>query len=828
VSPVGEATVRMRPRLTLQTLGRGDGLLGMTPSGPFGPRADQVTVARIEWLYTHPQGHSWARPAPTSVLHARPERLAHFLTDSGQTLPFERDLLAEADALDTLLDSELRPLPDGVLQWRAPQLAQAVSPGGEPLWSLIQEEQFADFWSNHVPALQALGWSVVVRPGFAHQSVPVTTWRLIVSPFNGEVIGKELAAPLPVQPVALSALSQPHGEGSWLITLGIEVDGQRLDLAPLIADLIKRDRRWLKANELADISPTERILLRAPGGKRIETPAAPIKAIVAHMIDLMTDPARLAQPLVLSGWDVPRIEQLREHLAASQADRAGAHGQWQLQGEAGLRQLAHRLAAVGIPQAVSQPAGLKLTLRPYQLQGLAWLQYLRAQRLGGILADDMGLGKTAQALAHLLIEREQGRLDVPALVVMPTSLLFNWQAEAQRMAPGLRVHIWHGPQRQNHAHQLSQHDLILSTYPLLWRDIDTLQAQPFHTIILDEAQTVKNAGSRAAGAVRRIQARHRLCLTGTPLENHLGELWSQFDFLMPGFLGDQRHFQRHWRDPIEKNGETLRAALLAARVRPFILRRRKADVATELPPKTEVIQLVHLEGRQKVLYESVRVAADELVRRAITKQGFQGAQISILDALLKLRQVCCDPWLLKGARPGRTMERAKLDWLRDTLPALVDEGRRVLVFSQFTEMLQLLANLLTDMDCPHLQFTGETPPSARGEVVRAFQAGEVPVLLLSLKAGGVGLNLTAADTVIHLDPWWNPAVARQATDRAHRLGQQQPVTVYQLVVAGSIEERILALQARKDALADSVLGHDPASAAKFSPTDLDQLLAPLD
>jgi superfamily II DNA or RNA helicase len=822
-----DASVRFRPRLTLQTLGRGDGLLGMKPSGPFGPRADQVTIARVEWLYTHPHGHSWATPAPSSVLHARPERRACFMDEHDRERPFERDLAAEADALDVLLDTPLRPLPEGVLQWRAPGLARAVAQPGEPLWSLILEDQFADFWSDQIPLLQAQGWSVIVRPGFAHLSVPVTAWKLIVSPVTGEAGGHELTLDQPLPTAKLQALGQPHGEGSWLITLGIEVEGQRLDLAPLIADLLKRDRRWLKAHELALISPTERILLRAPGGKRIECPAAPLKAIVGHMVDLMTAPGRLDQPFVLSDWDAPRIEHLREQLAASQAERAGPQGQWQLQGEEGLLKLTQRLRAAGSPQPVVPPMGLQVTLRPYQLQGLAWLQYLRAQQLGGILADDMGLGKTAQALAHLLLEKEQGRLDQPALVVMPTSLLFNWQAEARRMAPGLRVHVWHGPERLEAADQLGQHDLILSTYPLVWRDIDALAAQPFHTLILDEAQTVKNAASLAAAAVRRIPARHRLCLTGTPLENHLGELWSQFDFLMPGFLGTMRAFQRQWRDPIEQNGETARAALLASRVRPFILRRRKSEVATELPPKTEVIQRVRLEGKQKALYESVRVAADELVRRALTKQGFEGAQISILDALLKLRQVCCDPWLLKGARLPRSMERAKLDWLLDTLPCLVDEGRRVLVFSQFTEMLQLLAEQLTDKALPHLLLTGQTPPTERGEVVRRFQAQEVPLLLLSLKAGGVGLNLTAADTVIHLDPWWNPAVAAQATDRAHRLGQTQAVTVYQLVVEGSIEERILALQARKSALADSVLGHDPAVAAKFSQADLDALLAPL-
>jgi SNF2 family DNA or RNA helicase len=483
---------------------------------------------------------------------------------------------------------------------------------------------------------------------------------------------------------------------------------------------------------------------------------------------------------------------------------------------------------MGVPQPVKPPNGLMVQLRPYQLEGLAWLQYLRAQNLGGILADDMGLGKTAQALAHILLEKQAGRLDLPALVVLPTSLIFNWQSEAQRMVPGLRVLNRHGPQRDQDAPRMADHDIVLTTYPLLWRDVEVLAQQAFHLLVLDEAQMVKNAASRSSRALRRLRARHHLCLTGTPLENHLGELWAQFDFLMPGFLGDARSFARHWRKPIEDNGETLRAALLAQRVRPFILRRRKVDVATELPPKTEAVVRVQLQGQQRELYEAVRTAADVQVRRVLKRQHFPGGQISILDALLKLRQVCCDPYLLKGQRTPDTMERAKLEWLSDTLPLMVEEGRRVLVFSQFTEMLELLADQLVALQLPFASLSGKTPTARRAAVVQQFQSGQVPLFLVSLKAGGVGLNLTTADTVIHLDPWWNPAVQAQATARAHRIGQDQPVFVYQLVVEGSIEERMLELQARKLTLTEGVLGFDAAGAIKFSEQDLGALLAPLD
>jgi len=357
-----------------------------------------------------------------------------------------------------------------------------------------------------------------------------------------------------------------------------------------------------------------------------------------------------------------------------------------------------------------------------------------------------------------------------------------------------------------------------------------LCAQPWHLLILDEAQAVKNAQARAGRALRRLDARHHLALTGTPLENHLGELWSLFDLLMPGFLGDSRTFARHWRKPIEVNRDGPRARLLAARVRPFILRRLKTEVATELPPLTELVRRVPLVGQQKQLYESVRVAADHMVRRILARDGFSATSlISVLDAMLKLRQVCCDPRLLKGVEMAPHTERAKLAWLREHLPDWVAQGRRLLVFSQFTEMLDLLALELTELGLPHLRLTGATPAAQRGSVVARFQSRQEPILLASLKAGGVGLNLTAADTVIHVDPWWNPAVHSQASARAHRIGQDQPVFVYHLVAQGSIEERMLELQARKKALADGLLGHDDGSLlAKFSEQELGLLLAPLD
>ncbi len=813
-----------RPCLTLQTLDRGDGLLGLRPCGPvrapartplFGARGPQVTVARLHWP---------PLPAPPPTTEQR------------------------AAALTRLRATGLQPLPAAGLQWRGDV---SPLPADEALWSLVREADFADFWADTLPALQAEGWSITLQPGFAHAAQPVTGWQINLQP-----------------------LTQPRGMGSWLLSLGVELqtrDGvERLDLVPLLARLIGHDRRWTDAAALDAIPDDALIRLHAPGGRRIDALAAPLKAIVRAMLDVLARPPRKGETgLVLSSWEAQRLALLRAGLKDAMASHPSARrdfGQaalqdWALRGDAGLQWL-DAMGAGAAPPPVPSPPGLGITLRPYQRDGLAWLQHLRVHRLAGILADDMGLGKTAQALAHLLVEQQAGRLDRPALVVAPASLIFNWQAEAARVAPALKLLTLQGPRRAADIAQIAQHDLVLTSYPLLWRDAMALQAQPWHLVVLDEAQMVKNAGSRTATAARRLNARHRLSLTGTPMENHLGELWAQFHFLLPGYLGDARSFQRDWRTPIEKNGETARARLLAQRVAPFILRRRKDQVATELPALTEQLHRVALTGAQRALYESVRLACDEQVRRVLARQKFAGATVSILDALLRLRQVCNDPRLLDAPGPaehaaadkstqggdlgGQVHVSAKIGWLRATLPTLVAEGRQILVFSQFTRMLRLVELELQALGLTWLTLTGDTATAQRGARVAQFQAGAAPIFLVSLKAGGVGLNLTAADTVIHLDPWWNPAVERQASARAHRIGQTRPVTVYRLVAAGSIEERLLALQARKAALADAVLGaplpgdggaspspdhgdapREPQHLPPFAMDDLQNLLAPL-
>ena len=657
----------------------------------------------------------------------------------------------------------------------------------ETLLALPDADAWPAFVDETLPALSSQGWRVTLASGFRHHVIEID---------------------------AIEGTARRTGDGWFDLEMGITLGDRTVRLEPLLAGLFRRDRRWL-GGALETIDDDEAIELTTDRAERLRLRAGRLKPVVRVLVDLFDG---------LGSWkgdENLRIPELDAGRLAALTDT----GRWQFQGDASIRQLAQRLQTGGGVREVPVPRGLRAELRPYQHQGLSWMQFLREHNLAGVLADDMGLGKTVQTLAHVLAEKEAGRLDRPALIVLPTTLVHNWREEAQRFAPDLKVLVLNGPQRKERFELIGQHDLILTTYALLWRDHAVLSEHEYHLLILDEAQYVKNATTKSATAIRDLRARHRLCLTGTPLENHLGELWSQFDFLLPGFLGTQKDFTKRWRNPIERNGDGVRRDLLARRIRPFMLRRRKDEVAKELPEKTTIVRTVDLEGAQRDLYEIVRTAMQAKVRAAVNSQGLARSHIIVLDALLKLRQVCCDPRLVKLEKAARVKESAKLELLLAMLPELIEEGRRVLLFSQFTGMLDLIAAALDKAAIPYVTLTGDT--TDRATPVQRFQRGEVPLFLISLKAGGVGLNLTAADTVIHYDPWWNPAAENQATDRAHRLGQDKPVFVYKLIAAGSIEEKIVRLQEKKAALADSILSEDAAETVKFSDDDLDALFAPM-
>jgi SNF2 family DNA or RNA helicase len=416
------------------------------------------------------------------------------------------------------------------------------------------------------------------------------------------------------------------------------------------------------------------------------------------------------------------------------------------------------------------------------------------------------------------------------MIVTLTSLVGNWLRELARFAPHLRAAAYHGPDRRALLPRLAARelDIVVTTYPLVARDRDDLAAHPLHLVVLDEAHAIKNVDAQAADAVRALDARHRVCLTGTPIENHLGELWSLIDFVNPGLLGGRDEFAHQFRVPIEQRGDRTRLAALRERVKPFILRRTKQAVAPELPPKTMLVRAVELSGAQRELYESIRVSAHADVRRHIKQRGLARSTIAVLDALLKLRQVCCDPRLVSlpdAPAPGDAAGSAKLDALLALVERGLADGRRMLVFSQFARMLALISEALLARGVRHVTLTGQT--ADRQRPIDAFQGGRADVFLISLKAGGAGLNLTGADTVIHYDPWWNPAAQAQATDRAHRIGQDKPVFVHDLIAAGSVEERMLGLQRHKRRLADAVLDAGPAAAGALTERDIDDLLAPL-
>lgn len=528
------------------------------------------------------------------------------------------------------------------------------------------------------------------------------------------------------------------------------------------------------------------------------------------------------QRRLLAEMDEPQVVDGRLRLRRWDAPLAGAWlkaaDEWQADGA--WRSLAGLLRGFrGIPGA-DPPRSLRAELRPYQRHGYDWLCFLRDHGLHGILADEMGLGKTVQALALLLAEKEEGRARGASLVVVPTSLVFNWLDEVRRFAPDLRVLPLTGPDRAARFGDVDDHDLVVTTYPLLRRDGERLAAHAFHYLILDEAQQIKNPASQTAAAARALPARHRLALTGTPLENNLTELWSLFDFLMPGFLGSHRGFTERYARPIQEGGDREAMARLKRRIHPFILRRVKRDVAADLPPRTETVLTCELAPAQRKLYQQVLASCRRRVFAEVEERGIARSRITILDALLKLRQVCCHPRLLK--LPGSRIDAsAKLELFRDLIGGIVAEGHRVLVFSQFVGMLAILREDMERLGIAYEYLDGRTRD--REARVRRFQEGDVPAFLISLKAGGTGLNLTAASYVIHVDPWWNPAVEAQATDRAHRIGQDRPVFSYKLITRGTVEEKILALQQRKQTLADSILAAESALGKHLTREDLEAL-----
>ncbi|WP_423064306.1 SNF2-related protein [Candidiatus Paracoxiella cheracis] len=637
------------------------------------------------------------------------------------------------------------------------------------------------FGESLVPRLKAAGWDVEFDAQQFYNLLAIDAWY--------------------------SELDEKSEYDWFTMDMGVLVEGKKVSLLPYLIEAIQHLER---PNDAAPY------YLKLPQGKVLPIPAERIQRIVGVLTQFI-DPNRLntQEPLRISRYNAALLAEIEKAFHKTQLRWMGGER---------LRALGKRLSRFSAIKSVKLPKRhFSAELRPYQQQGVNWLQFLREYTLNGILADDMGLGKTLQTLGHIVIEKQKKRLTHPCLIIAPTSVVSNWKSEAERFTPSLRVLVLRGPERKAEFEDIPQHDIVLTTYPLIVRDKDDLLKHSYHMVILDEAQYVKNAQAKMTQIVQQFQAARRLCLTGTPLENHLGELWSLFNFLMPGLLGNPADFKRLYRTPIEKHQNKECLDRLTKIVKPFMLRRTKEEVVKDLPKKTDIVQKATLEPQQRDLYESIRLAMHRKVRDAIDQKGIERCHIIILDALLKLRQVCCDPRLVKLKAAQKVKGSAKLQLLSSMVSEMVEEGRRILLFSQFTSMLGLIEEDLKTQRINYVKLTGST--RNRAKPVQQFQSGEVPVFLISLKAGGTGINLTAADTVIHYDPWWNPAVENQATDRAYRIGQDKPVFVYKLVAENTVEEKILEMQEKKQSLMTALFSGE-TNKAKLNKKDLEFLLAP--
>ena len=635
-----------------------------------------------------------------------------------------------------------------------------------------QLEVFREFENTHLPKLEEEGWYIKNLNSFEMKFEQ-----------NTEII------------------VESEEKNDWFsLSFNLEFDGMVQPLAPLVASIIQEFDNFEAMPDVVNIEVGENHF--------VTLQTKQISPIIKTLLELM-DKKDKDDTLRISAYDAHMLSTFDAGVI------------WK--GSREILELSQKLKNFKGIQKVTPPKNFQASLREYQQDGLNWLQFLHEFKFGGILADDMGLGKTIQTLAHVSKLKEDAKLDKPVLIVMPTSLIANWKNEVKKFTPNLSVLSLHGDDREERFPLVDQHDILLTTYALIVRDKEKFDTLQFSYIILDEAQKIKNPKTKMAIAIKEFRSDYRLALSGTPIENHLGELWSIFSFLMPGFLDTLSFFTKYYQTPIEKERSFSKQELLNKRIKPFMLRRTKELVASELPVKSEIIKYTQFEHRQSGLYESIRIAMEEKVRQAVANKGIASSHITILDALLKLRQVCCDPSLLKLNEAKKVKESAKLVLFLDLIEELLSENKKILVFSQFTSMLAIIEEKMKSKKISYTKLTGST--RNREKAIEEFTSGKVDVFLISLKAGGVGLNLVEADTVIHYDPWWNPAVENQATDRAYRIGQTKAVFVYKLIVENTIEQKILELQKKKQVIQDGIYDENKQQDdVKFSANELLELL----
>jgi len=698
-------------------------------------------------------------------------------------LRFTRDPEGEMDAMARLIHAGLIPLIE----------FEDVEPTPRQGWDHAPDmpasaADFTSFLLHDADALRGEGWRVDVAPDF-----PL---RLVAADAD-----------------SLSVDVEPSGIDWFDIALGATIDGERVDLVPALRRLLATIdvvELYTLEHELTEVDDVLPIALG--DGRVVTVEAVRVLPMLRALLLLAAN-----DPTSATSRGKPGFSRLELGLLG-EMEISTAGLPWS--GIEPLRRLARDLTQLRF-DPTPLPASFGATLRPYQQTGLDWLEALARAGLGGLLADDMGLGKTVQALAHIAAQKAAGGLDKPILIVAPTSVLPNWQAEISRFVPTLSTLLLHGPDRHGRHEDITTHDIVLTSYPLLVRDQAALAGERFGLVLFDEAHMLKNPQTVGHAAAKALVSDRKVALTGTPVENRLTDAWALFDLVLPGLLGNQRAFVRDYRNPIEKHGDAEAKARLARKLKPFLLRRTKDAVAVDLPPKSIVPLTITLGPAQIALHESQRILMQQRVRDEIARVGLMRAQIMVLTALTRLRQVCCDPRLLPG-QESKPPQSAKLERLLELIDEMVAEGRRIILFSQFTAMLDLIKPALDHRGHGWVELTGKTKD--RQTPVARFQGGEVPLILVSLKAGGTGLNLTAADTVILYDPWWNPAVEAQAIDRAHRIGQPKPVFVYRMIATGTIEEKILALQERKASLAEALWSEDAAAPAHLTEDDIAFLL----
>ena len=658
-------------------------------------------------------------------------------------------------------------LPDKHLEHRLPEL--------EGLWS--------KFFSSTIHIMRDSGWEVKVKKNFPNNIVKPDAWY--------------------------SSIDEPSGIEWFSYELGVYVNGAKVNLLPIILQALNdRTHAMHSAQELDNNSVW---CFKMQDGSKLAIPSKRVEKIIAILKELysykdLDDDGKL------------RFERY-EAVIMSDAYNLTTELDLKWLSSTEIVDLGKKLKDFKGIETVTIPDTVEADLREYQKTGVDWLQFLRKYNFSGILADDMGLGKTLQALAHISCTKRDGRKGA-VLVVTPTSVVYNWRSEAAKFVPSLTVLVLHGMNRKEQFSEIDKYDIVITTYSLIVRDIEVLSKIEFDTVILDEAQYIKNDKAKVSKMVCKLSCNHRLCLTGTPVENHLSELWSQFNFLMPGFLGTSKTFRNDFRNPIEQGNDREKRALLAKKVKPFLLRRNKKEVISELPPKSEIVKNVELSQEERDIYETIRVSMEKKVREAIAKHGMGKSHITVLDALLKLRQICCDPRLLEFGK-SKTIRSSKLDLLMEMVTEMIEEGRRILLFSQFVRMIEYIEERLNESRIEYLKLTGST--RNREEIIKEFQEGSTPLFLISLKAGGTGINLTGADTVIHYDPWWNPAVEEQATDRTYRIGQDKSVFVYKLVTVGTVEEKIMGMQDKKRDIASSIFDEQGGTKYTLSTDDITRL-----